>query len=267
MPMSEKKHISHKYDYMCLMYIYIYFFFLYVCLSVLGLLELLEAIVQDLLVLYIISTFHIACCPSSGDLTIHQWAACWDHCPCRTNLCVYHSISTLVYIHLYPDICLYTIWHRMYFFRDLEKNDIPKLGKKTWTAKSRLAVSETRFWPCQIKDSSLRNVPHRSFYLESFETWLSNDSPNWSKLDMMWEWRAMANFKNFQLQIQILVTGRVCKWQATWVLALCMACRSLMLCTWARGLNLEISWGLMGARPPLYRLEPHKVPMYCWLKV
>ena len=87
------------------------------------------------------------------------------------------------------------------------------------------------------------------------------------KLDMMWEWRAMANFKNFQLQIQILVTGRVCKWPATWVLALCMACRSLMLCTWARGLNLEIPWGLMGARPPRYRLEPHKVPMHCWLQV
>ena len=86
-----------------------------------------------------------ACCPSSGDLTIHQWAACWDHCPCRTNLCVYHSISTLVYIHLYPDICLYTIWHRMYFSEILKQSIYQKSGKKTWTAKCRLAVSETRF--------------------------------------------------------------------------------------------------------------------------
>ena len=29
MPMSEKKHISHKYDYMCLMYIYIF-----ICVSI-----------------------------------------------------------------------------------------------------------------------------------------------------------------------------------------------------------------------------------------
>ena len=87
------------------------------------------------------------------------------------HLSILSEVWLLNFLRLYDTGCI--------FSEILKKNDIPKLGKKTWTAKSRLAVSETRFWPCQIKDSSLRNVPHRSFYLESFETWLSNDSPNW----------------------------------------------------------------------------------------